>query len=51
MTCRGDEILFCRLLHVIVAKLIVYRKKQTKQFIYPERYIGDGVRTDRVFKS
>jgi len=27
MTCRSDEILFCRLLRVIVTKLIVFRKR------------------------
>ena len=51
MTSRGNAILFCQLLHVIVAKLIIYRQKQTKHFIYPEGYIGDGVRSDGVFKS
>lgn len=51
MTCRSDEILFCRLLRVIVTKLMVFRKKQTRHFNYPERYIDHGVRSDGVFRS
>jgi hypothetical protein len=32
MSCRVDEILLCRVLHVIVTKLIVYCKKANETF-------------------
>jgi hypothetical protein len=52
MTCLNDEILFCRWLHVIVTKLIVYRKKKNKRNIsFIQEDIGDCVRSDGVFKS